>query len=408
VQQRLFVPGLFCIAAASAAAGEARMRSLNDTLTRLAALRGRTDGFSGGEGTDRLAELHAFGSNPGALKARYHVPDGLSEGAALVVVLHGCTQTATGYDHGSGWSQLADEQGFAVLFPEQQRANNANLCFNWFNSEDTRRASGEALSIRQMVAAMLSAHGLDPARVFVTGLSAGGAMTSVMLATYPDVFAGGAIIAGLPYGTASSVPEAFDRMRAHGGPDAAALAGLVASASEHDGPWPTISVWHGGSDMTVSPANAGLVIEQWRALHGVSATPTYTEEVAGHPRRVWRNAEGREVIEEHRIASLGHGTPLSTTGADACGVAGPYMLEAGISSTRRIAGFWGLMEGSAAQPAPVVANDPAVGRAAPVPATFTRDAAADDEGASGAKRPKAATGVAQIIEDALRTAGLMR
>jgi len=384
------------------------MRSLNDTLTRLAALRNRTDAANGGEGVDRLSDLRAFGSNPGALKARHYVPEGLAGGAALVVVLHGCTQTAAGYDHGSGWSRLADEQGFAVLFPEQQRANNANLCFNWFNAEDTRRASGEALSIRQMVSAMLSAHKLDASRVFVTGLSAGGAMTSVMLATYPEVFAGGAIIAGLPYGTANSVPEAFDRMRAHGGPAGAGLGQLVASASDHAGPWPTISVWHGGSDMTVSPANAGLVIEQWRALHGVSPTPTYTETVAGHPRRVWRNAEGREVIEEHRITSLGHGTPLSTTGADACGVAGPFMLEAGISSTRRIAAFWGLMDGSTAWRQPSAAGGVMAGRTA-APAVQLPGRARSDEAATAASQsPQPATGVQQIIEDALRSAGLMR
>ena len=78
-----------------------------------------------------------------------------------------------------------------MLFPEQNRANNANLCFNWFVPEDTRRHSGEALSIRQMIETMVIAQGIDRSRIFVTGLSAGGAMASVMLATYPDVFAGG-------------------------------------------------------------------------------------------------------------------------------------------------------------------------------------------------------------------------
>jgi poly(hydroxyalkanoate) depolymerase family esterase len=398
----------FCAAARSAVAGEGRMRSLNDTLTRLAALRGRPNGLPGGVGEDRLDDLREFGSNPGALKGRFYVPEGLGKNAPLVVVLHGCTQDAAAYDHGSGWSRLADEQGFAVLFPEQQRANNAYLCFNWFNSEDTRRASGEALSIRQMVATMLATHRLDPARVYVTGLSAGGAMTSVMLATYPEVFAGGAVIAGLPYGTANSVPEAFDRMRAHGGPDAAALGALVSAASDHEGPWPTLSVWHGGSDMTVSPANAALVIEQWRALHRVPSTPTYTEEVAGHPRRVWCNAEGREVIEEHRIAGLGHGTPLSTTGEDACGSAGPYMLEAGISSTRRIATFWGLLGKHAAQATSSGTTERVKEARAPLQATLISQAPGVEPARPQMDRAETPSGVARVIEDALRAAGLMR
>jgi len=99
--------------------------------------------------------------------------------------------------------------GFALLLPEQQRTNNPNSCFNWFQSGDIERGHGEAASIRQMVATMVSDHGIDPARVFVTGLSAGGAMTPVMLATYPEVFAGGAIIGGLPYGAATNIAAGF-------------------------------------------------------------------------------------------------------------------------------------------------------------------------------------------------------
>ena len=227
------------------------MRNISDTIRRLRAHLSMPQG-SVANRTDRLTDLPDFGTNPGMLRARIYVPANLADNAPLVVVLHGCTQSAAGYDQGSGWSALADLHGFAVLFPEQQRANNANLCFNWFVPEDTRRDSGEALSIRQMVEAMVVAHGIDRRRIFVTGLSAGGAMASVMLATYPDVFAGGAIIAGLPYGSAATIPEAFDRMRGHGGPSDQALQTLLRGASDHDGPWPTISVWHGTADLTVN------------------------------------------------------------------------------------------------------------------------------------------------------------
>lgn len=136
------------------------MRSISDTIARLAAQRARhAAAGQDPDGADRLSELSGFGSNPGALKAWTHVPAGLAEGAPLVVVLHGCTQTAAGYDLGSGWSTLADHCGVALLFPEQQRANNPNLCFNWFLPGDTRRNSGEALSIRQMIEAFADRHG---------------------------------------------------------------------------------------------------------------------------------------------------------------------------------------------------------------------------------------------------------
>lgn len=196
------------------------MRSLSDTVRRLAAMRAR---FAAEQGSDagRLSEFMWRGTNPGALRAMSYVPEGLADGAPLVVVLHGCTQTAAGYDLGSGWSTLADNAGFALLFPEQQRANNPSLCFNWFLPGDTQRDAGEALSIREMIEAFAAEHGIDRRRIFINGLSAGGAMTSVMLATYPEVFAGGAVIAGLPFGVASTVPDAFDRMRGHGGPSTA-------------------------------------------------------------------------------------------------------------------------------------------------------------------------------------------
>src|ERR1700746_2749625 len=136
-------------------------------------------------------------------------PARLQQPRALVVVLHGCGQTAASYDLGAGWSTLAKHYGFALVLPQQQPANNANGCFNWFSKDDIARGRGEAGSIWQMVARMVRDHGIDPRRVFVTGLSTGGAMTSVMLATYPDVFAAGAIIAGLPFGIAANVREAL-------------------------------------------------------------------------------------------------------------------------------------------------------------------------------------------------------
>ena len=189
-----------------------------------------------------LVEINDFGSNPGGLRMLAFVPEHLPRAPALVVVLHGCGQTAAGYDLGAGWSTLAERYGFALLMPEQTASNNANSCFNWFNPKDIARGSGEAGSIRQMIARMAGDHKIDSRRIYVTGLSAGGAMTSVMLATYPELFAGGAVIAGLPFGIAGNVREALSGMMATPSRPANELGDLVRNASRHKGPWPKLSV----------------------------------------------------------------------------------------------------------------------------------------------------------------------
>jgi poly(hydroxyalkanoate) depolymerase family esterase len=387
------------------------MRNLSDTISRLTAVRGLASGKKTSAIVDRLGDLSEFGANPGALRARTYLPAGLRDNTPLVVVLHGCTQTAAAYDYCSGWSRLADQQGIALLFPEQIHANNPNLCFNWFLRDDTRRDSGEALSIRQMIETLIANHSIDRRRVFITGLSAGGAMALAMLAAYPDVFAGGAILAGLPYGCASNVPEAFDRMRGHGGPGEHTLQSLVSGASAHTGAWPTLSLWHGTADHTVDPGNMEAIIGQWRAVLQVARAPTYTAAVDGFPRRVWRNAEGREVIEAFSITGMGHGAPLATGGADGYGASAPFMLDVGISSTLQIARFWKIAPSAEAR-APRQA--PASGALAPTeaPLALSAESAAaysrPDDGATSQPPPERVTGVRKVIEDALRAAGLMR
>ncbi len=285
-----------------------------------------------------LTELTGFGSNPGALRMFTYVPKNVAAAPALVVVLHGCTQTAAGYDLGAGWSTLAERYGFVLLFAEQTPANNPKTCFNWFLPGDTTRDRGEALSIRQMIEKTIGAHNVDRSRVFVTGLSAGGAMTAAMLATYPEVFAAGAIIAGLPYGTAGNVQQAFESMFQGRSHIPQVWGDLVRGASTHAGPWPRVSIWQGDVDATVKPMNADLLAAQWTNVHGIDAPPVL-DKVDGYPRKVWRR-DGVDVIESYTIIGMAHGTPLAS--ATHGGAAGPFLLEVGISSSYHIAKFFGL------------------------------------------------------------------
>jgi poly(hydroxyalkanoate) depolymerase family esterase len=376
------------------------------------------DDFMKGGGTGEyfpgslLTRQAEFGDNPGGLRMFRYVPEGLAAGAPLLVLLHGCLQSARGYDHGAGWSALARRFGFALLAPEQSRINNPNGCFNWFAPEKTRRGEGEAASIRQMIETMLDEHDLDPRRVFITGLSAGGAMAAAMLAGYPEIFAGGAIIAGLPFGAAGNLAEALSAMHRTAPRPAASWGDAVRGASSHKGPWPLLSLWHGDADTTVAPSNQDALIAQWLDLHGID-TPPREEREAGYLRRVWRNGKRDPVIEAYTIEGLGHGTPIKAgNGQDSTGEAGPFILEAGISSSHRIAEFFGLTQKArptarrAVREAAVIIAEAAVALAEPemppLPDVFEQPPIPAAEAPSRAER------IRLVIAQALKAAGLVK
>lgn len=289
-------------------------------------------------------EVTGFGSNPGNLRMFKYVPAGLPANAPLVVALHGCAQSAANYDAETGWQLLADRWQFALVLPQQQSSNNSSSCFNWFEPGDTARGQGEALSIKQMVDRMVADHGSAPSRVYVTGLSAGGAMTAVMLATYPDVFAGGAILSGLPYRCATTQSAAFSCMNPGTDLTPAQWGDKVRAAyPSWTGPWPTVSIWHGDADYTVRPANLTESMDQWTNVHGIDQAADVSDTVAGYPHKVYKNAAGQPRVETYTITGMGHGTPVDPgTGETQCGTAGSYILDVNICSSYYIARFWGL------------------------------------------------------------------
>jgi poly(hydroxyalkanoate) depolymerase family esterase len=289
------------------------------------------------------SEVTGFGSNPGNLRMFKYVPGGLPANAPMVVALHGCAQSASSYDAETGWQLFADRFRFALLLPQQQSANNGSSCFNWFENGDISRGQGEALSIKQMVDRMIADHGIAASRVYITGLSAGGAMTAAMLAAYPDVFAGGAIIAGIPYRCGVGQSAAFSCMNPGSNLTPAQWGDKVRAASTWTGPWPIVSIWHGESDFTVRPMNLTESMEQWTNVHGIDQTADVSDTIGGYPHKVYRDAAGTARVETYSITGMGHGTPVDPgAGATQCGTAGAYILDVNLCSSYYIARFFGL------------------------------------------------------------------
>lgn len=308
-------------------------------------------------------EETAFGSNPGNLRMFSYVPAELAPTAPLIVVLHGCKQKAASFARDAGWLALADRGKLALLLPEQKGlpsyfydlpgiswlvpllgANNQNACFNWFEPDDTARDRGEPLSIRQMIDAMFERYSLDRSRVYVVGLSAGGAMAAVMLAVYPERFAGGAIVAGIPYGCADNVFKALQCMDPGIDLTPAEWRRRVREATGAEGRVPLVSIWQGDADMRVVPRNRQELVEQWTAVHGISATPARTERHGRITRDLYVDGAGITQVESVLVQGLAHAFPIQPDGVPPCGKPVDYVVSADVCAAQEIARFWGLSD----------------------------------------------------------------
>lgn len=280
----------------------------------------------------RLQEVTGFGTNPGHLRMLEYVPPKARRGAPLVVVLHGCLQSADDFDKGSGWSSLAREGGFVLLYPEQRKSNNPNLCFNWFRPSAVARDRGELMSVRQMIDNACERHHIDRKRIYVQGLSAGGAMASALLATYPELFAAGHIVAGLPFGAARDAMSALSVMNAGVNRSGREWGDLVRAVTPEVKKRPTISIWHGTADRVVSVANARATLAQWLDVYGLDEEDGKRVTIKGQEAKVWNDAAGKPLIEFCLIDGLGHGLPIMSRRSATAKAAMPYMLEGGISA----------------------------------------------------------------------------
>jgi poly(hydroxyalkanoate) depolymerase family esterase len=319
-------------------------------------LQGRGEGAVPVPGPEHARDgLEPLDLGPGPQQWFLHTPAALTRAtrAPLVVMLHGCTQSAASFAAATGMNEAAGRHGFVVLYPEQGPAANQRGCWNWFEAAHQIRRGGEPAAIAGAARAVMATSaraGIDPGRVFVAGLSAGGAMATVLAATHPDLFAGVAVHSGLAFRSATTMGGAFAAM-ARGGPDPeregrAAATAMGAAAR----PIPALVV-HGTKDRVVAPVNGEQVVAQWLTMDRLTAPqrfrgdprePSRTEggQAPGgrsFTRRWWADEGGRVLVEHLSVDGLGHAWSGGAAGARHSDPRGP-------SATEAICGFFARVE----------------------------------------------------------------
>jgi poly(hydroxyalkanoate) depolymerase family esterase len=297
-----------------------------------------------------LTPVTSFGSNPGNLRMYSYVPTSVSGPVSLVVVLHGCTQTATSYAEGSGWNKLADKHKFILVYPEQKKENNSYLCFNWFDSLYQQKGQLQVLSIKQMVDYMKANYSIDTTKIFVTGLSAGGAMSNVMLANYPETFKKGAIMSGVPYRASKDTLSSY--YATHGfvtkTPDQ--WGKLVKNANpSYAGEYPHVAIFQGGLDSTVYVKTAVESIKQWTNVNGADQTPESVDTAfqgnTGVSLSIYNDTiTNKPVVYYYKIKKMKHALAVDTGScARQGGKVQAYVKDVDFHSTYWAADYFGII-----------------------------------------------------------------
>jgi poly(hydroxyalkanoate) depolymerase family esterase len=223
-----------------------------------------------------------------------------------VVALHGCTQTAGDFAAGTRFDSVAERVGAYVIYPEQTVRANGNRCWNWFLHAHQARERGEPAAIVSLVNDVVARHPIDPKRIYVAGLSAGGAMAAILAEQAPDVFAAAGIMAGVPLHASRNVDTAFKTMRGSVAIHEAVtlLGGHRPKGVSYDRL--RVTIWTGLDDRTVNPRNAVALVQQFRFLAGIDEVPPETETRKDAVIERWRDGRGRVRVEAWRLPKIGH------------------------------------------------------------------------------------------------------
>ncbi|MFN3630154.1 MAG: alpha/beta hydrolase family esterase [Casimicrobiaceae bacterium] len=279
-------------------------------------------------------ETYKFSNDAGSRIYKVYIPPGQSDRPyPMMVMLHGCSQSADDFAADTQMNRFADEYGFIVVYPQQTAGANAAKCWNWFNPQDQVRGAGEPSLIAGIVCEVVQRNGADPSRIFVAGLSAGAAMAVVLGETYPELFAGVGAHSGLPYAIAHDIPSAMAAMKGRGG-----ATGLNASCAASGPAHRTVLhavpviVFHGDRDHTVQSANGAYIVQQAHDAHGVQAgdpglrVKRLSGVTAGgqrFSRAVHADSRGQARIENWTLHGAGHAWSGGHTNGSYNDAAGP-------------------------------------------------------------------------------------
>ncbi len=251
-----------------------------------------------------------------------YVPSGYQPGtpAPLVMMLHGCTQTGDGFATSTGMNAIADQEDFLVIYPQQPSSANSSQCWNWFQTTHQSRGSGEPALLAGMVGDVQSSYSVDASQIFVSGFSAGAAMSVILGATYPDVFAAIAVHSGLEYKAATSTNSAFTAMFS-GGPPADPQGQAAYNAMGSRARVVPVMIFHGTSDFTVATVNGDLTLSQWAQTNDLASDGSDNDDIddqaeliqggqvpggRSYTRYVYEDSNGQVVMEKYLVDSMGH------------------------------------------------------------------------------------------------------
>jgi poly(hydroxyalkanoate) depolymerase family esterase len=261
----------------------------------------------------------------------------------MIIVLHGCMQSAETFARETGWEKIAEENGFYLLLPEQNRSNNGMGCFTWFEKADVTRGNGEIASIKSMMDTMKSTHSIDSNKVFVTGLSAGATMSAALMASYPDQITAGGIHSGVSYGCAFKVGQSFVCMFSPADVSSETRGDYVREASEdYRGSFPKAFIIHGANDTFVKTANGEHSVSQWVNVHGAQEIPSHNRALGTNQSIDEYTLNGKVVVSKLFIQGAGHGWSVDT--ANGCGSTSQFVINTGVCSAKVLADAWGLIK----------------------------------------------------------------